>query len=189
MSRAYTLGKRAERQAETRRRIVEAAVDLHGTLGPARTSLSMVAERAGVQRNTFYAHFPDERSLAMACSGLAFERNPPPDASAWTGLAPGGERLRAGLAAIYGWYGGQSELLGCVMRDAEVHAITREVSDLRFGPVVAGWHAVLGEGLSGVQPAMLHLGLSFQGWRALEQEAGLTRAAAVEAMTRAILAA
>ena len=78
MSRAYNLGKRAEQQAKTRRRIVEAAVELHGALGPARTSLSMVAERAGVQRNTFYAHFPDERSLAMACSALSIERNPPP---------------------------------------------------------------------------------------------------------------
>lgn len=188
MSRAYNLGKRAQHQAETRRRIVEAAVDLHGSVGPARTSLSMVAERAGVQRNTFYAHFPDERSLAMACSALSIERNPPPDAKAWAGLPAGAERLRAGLGAVYGWYGSQPELLGCVLRDAEAHAITREIADLRFGPVVAGWHEVLGEALSGVQAGVLHLALSFPGWRALEQEAGLARTAAVEAMVRAILA-
>ena len=74
MNRTYTLKKRAERQSATRRRIVEAAVDLHRTLGPARTPLSLVAERAGVQRKTLYAHFPDERSLQQACSGLSFDR-------------------------------------------------------------------------------------------------------------------
>ncbi len=70
MTRTYTLKRRAEQQAETRRRIVEAAVELHGSIGPALTTVSMVAERAGVQRHTFYAHFPDERSLHLACSGL-----------------------------------------------------------------------------------------------------------------------
>src|SRR5918994_892175 len=83
MTRTYTLKMRAEQQAETRRRIVEAAVDLHGSVGPALTSLSMVAERAGVQRHTLYAHFPDERSLYMACSGLSLERDPLPNAADW----------------------------------------------------------------------------------------------------------
>jgi AcrR family transcriptional regulator len=66
MPRTYTLRRRAERQAETRLRIVEAAIELHGTVGPALTTLSMVAERAGVQRHTLYAHFPDEWSLYLA---------------------------------------------------------------------------------------------------------------------------
>ena len=74
MTRTYTLKRRAEQQMETRRRIVEAAVDLHSSVGPALTSISMVAERAGVQRHTLYAHFPDEKSLFLACSGLAMER-------------------------------------------------------------------------------------------------------------------
>jgi AcrR family transcriptional regulator len=87
MTRTYTLKRRAEQQADTRRRIVEAAVDLHGTVGPALTTFSMVAERAGVQRHTLYAHFPDERSLAMACSALAMERDPLPDAGSTTGMS------------------------------------------------------------------------------------------------------
>src|SRR5215510_11103703 len=103
MARTYTLKRRAEQQAETRRRIVEAAVDLHGSVGPARTTVSMIAERAGVQRHTFYAHFPDERSLQMACSGLAFERDPPPDAAPWRSIEDRSERLRTGLAALYAW--------------------------------------------------------------------------------------
>src|SRR5678815_2610442 len=86
MPRTYTLKRRAEQQADTRRRIVEAAVELHGTVGPARTTVSMVADRAGVQRHTFYAHFPDERDLLMACSGLVFERDPLPDAAPWRAI-------------------------------------------------------------------------------------------------------
>ena len=98
MTRTYTLKRRAEQQAETRRRIVEAAVELHGSVGPALTTFSMVAERAGVQRHTLYAHFPDERSLYLACSGLAMERDPLPDAEPWRAIADRRERLRAGLA-------------------------------------------------------------------------------------------
>src|SRR5215212_8188895 len=104
MGRTYTLKRRAEQQAETRRRIVEAAVELHGSVGPAQTTFSMVAERAGVQRHTLYAHFPDERSLHQACSALFFERDPLPDAEPWRAITDPSERLRVGLRAIYDWY-------------------------------------------------------------------------------------
>src|SRR5262247_1310204 len=97
MTRTYTLKRRAEQQAQTRRRIVEAAVDLHSSVGPALTTFSMVAERAGIQRHTLYAHFPDERSLYLACSGLAMERDPLPDAKPWREIEDRPERLRAGL--------------------------------------------------------------------------------------------
>src|SRR5499433_3192465 len=99
MTRTYTLRKRAEQQAETRQRIVEAAIDLHGSVGPSATTFSMVAERAGVQRHTLYAHFPDERSLLMACSALALERDPLPDPKPWQNIKDRHERLRVGLAA------------------------------------------------------------------------------------------
>src|SRR5262245_40968590 len=110
MARTYTLKARAESQAETRQRIVEAAVDLHGSVGPANTTVSMIAERAGVQRHTFYAHFPDERSVLMACSGHALERDPPPDAGAWRGISEPQARLRTGLTALYTWYGRNAQL-------------------------------------------------------------------------------
>ena len=101
MTRTYTLKRRAEGQAATRRRIVEAAVELHSSVGPALTSISMVAERAGVQRHTLYAHFPDERSLYLACSALTIERDPPPVAEAWHAIEDHRERLRIGLLAAY----------------------------------------------------------------------------------------
>src|SRR5919109_854978 len=115
MARTYTLRRRAEAQTDTRRRIVEAAVELHGTLGPGRTTVSMVAERAGVQRHTYYAHFPDERSLAMACSGLAMERDPVPDAAPWRAIADPVARLRVGLTALYAWHARNAQLNACVM--------------------------------------------------------------------------
>src|SRR3712207_1796377 len=132
MGRSYTLKKRAEQQSETRRRIVEAAVELHSTLGPARTPLSLVAERAGVQRHTLYAHFPDERSLLLACSGLTAERDPLPGAEPWRAIADRRDRLRIGLHALYDWYGRNAERAACVLRDAEVHALTKEISQMRF---------------------------------------------------------
>lgn len=185
MTRTYTQTRRAEQTAQTRRRIVEAAVELHRTVGPARTSMSQLAERAGVQRHTLYAHFPDEQSLVLACSGLHLERDPLPDADAWRALE-GAERLRAGLAAIYAWYERNADLLACVLRDAEVHPPTQQIAALRFGPVMAAWREVLGAGLDARQRAMLGLALSFHSWRTLAREEGLDQAAAAAAMARAI---
>jgi AcrR family transcriptional regulator len=184
MTRTYTLKRRAEQQAETRRRIVEAAVDLHGTIGPALTTFSMVAERAGVQRHTLYAHFPDEWSLYLACSGLAMERDPMPDAAPWSAIADRNECLLAGLTAIYAWYERNNGLAGCVLRDAELHAPTKDIIEMRMGPQFAAYHEVLGAKLSVRQRAMLRLALSFWTWRTLVREAGLKSAAA--AMVEAI---
>jgi AcrR family transcriptional regulator len=186
MKRTYTLKRRAESQAETRRRIVEAAVELHGTVGPARTSLSMIAERAGVQRNTLYAHFPDERSLLFACSGLVEERDPLPDAGPWRRIADRSERLRTGLLAIYSWYERHADLLACVLRDAEYYPPTQEIVALRFGPFFMAYREVLGAGLNARQRAMLELASSFYTWRTLAREGGLEPGAAVSAMVRAI---
>lgn len=186
MTRTYTLKKRAESQGETRRRIVEAAVELHGSVGPAQTTFSMVAEGAGVQRHTLYAHFPDERSLLMACSGLVHERDPAPSAEPWRSIVDRSERLRTGLTAIYAWYERHAALMSCVLRDAEHHALVREISQLRFGPSRAAYNEILGAKLNAKQRAMLQLALSFFTWRALVNEGGLKQKAAVALMAHAI---
>jgi AcrR family transcriptional regulator len=186
MTRTYTLKRRAEQQAATRRRIIEAAVELHGRLGPALTTISLVAERAGVQRHTLYAHFPDERSLSLACSGLVQERDPPPDATPWRTIEEREERLRVGLLAIYGWYERNAQLLACVLRDAEYHPLTREIAELRFGPYMAAYQEVLGGKLGVKQRAVLRLALSFFTWRTLVRDGGLRSGAAVGAMVQAI---
>lgn len=186
MSRTYTLRKRAEQQADTRRRIVEAAIELHGSVGPANTTLSMIAERAGVQRHTLYAHFPDERSLGMACSGLHYEREPLPDAAAWRDIRNPGERLLTGVRAVYDWYERNERITACILRDAEIHPLTREIIALRFAPSARAWQEVLGAGLNAKQRAMLQLALSFYTWRSLVRDAGLKQGAAVEAMVQAV---
>jgi AcrR family transcriptional regulator len=186
MTRSYTLKHRAAQQAQTRRRIVEAAVELHSSVGPALTTISMVAERAGVQRHTLYAHFPDERSLYRACSGLALERDPLPDAEAWRAIKDRRVRLRVGLRAVYDWYARNADLAACVLRDAEYHAPTQEIIALWFGPPMAAYHEVLGAKLSAKQRAVLHLALSFFTWRTLVRESGLKQDAAVKAMVLAI---
>lgn len=189
MTRTYTLKRRAEQQAETRRRIVDAAVQLHGSVGPASTTISMVAERAGVQRHTLYAHFPDEKSLFLACSGLVFERDPMPAAEAWRSLGDADKRIRTGLGAIYDWYARNAQLAACVLRDAEHHELTREISEMRFGPYMAAYRDVLGERLSARQRALLALALNYFTWRSLTQDGGLDQKGAVAVMAQAILGA
>jgi AcrR family transcriptional regulator len=179
--RGYRLGKRAEKQAETRQRIVEAAVALHGTLGPARTPAARIAELAGVQRHTFYAHFPDDRSLWLACSGHAMARDPLPEVERWTAFAPGAERIRNGLEQLYRWYERNEQLTACVLRDSEVHDLTREVADLRMGPTFARASALLGQGLDERSRALVAIALDFHCWRALARSQDAAGAAALMA--------
>jgi AcrR family transcriptional regulator len=188
MARRYTLKRRAENQAETRRRIVEAAVELHSTIGPSATTVSMIAEKAGVQRHTLYKHFPDERAMAMACSGLTEERDALPDAEPWRAIADPAARLRAGLCAIYDWYERNESLLACVLRDAETHELIREISALRYAPGIAKWREILGAGLDQKQRAMLALAVSFHTWRTLRREAALGQEEAVAVIAGALMA-
>lgn len=167
--RRYRLGKRAEKQQETRQRIVEAAVELHCTLGPARTTVAQIAAQAGVQRHTYYAHFPDERSLFLACSGLALARDPLPDAGRWRSLPAGRERVRHGLGELYRWYGRNEAQATCVLRDAEVHAPTRETVELRMAPAFAAAAEALGEGLNERSRTLLAVALDFACWRRLKE--------------------
>jgi AcrR family transcriptional regulator len=188
MARIYTLKRRAENQAETRRRIVEATVELHSTLGPARTTISDVAERAGMQRHTVYAHFPTERDLSLACSGLALERDPLPDDKAWRRIGDPEQRLRRGLAEIYAWFARNSEMTMCVLRDAEVDQLTREIVHMRFGTRMLEFRRALSRGFPSSRKlqAALRLALSFQTWRSLVKEGGLSLDAAVDLMVGAI---
>lgn len=116
-TRTYVKAARAESEAETRRRIVEALVSLHEEIGPARTTVKAVAERAGVQRLTVYRHFPDEPSMFAACSALWSERVPFPDLAAIEEREPH-RRARAILLALYRWYRSGEPMLANVFADA-----------------------------------------------------------------------
>jgi AcrR family transcriptional regulator len=185
VARKYEMKRRAEAQEQTRRRIVEAAVELHGTIGPARTSVSAIAERAGVQRHTYYRHFPDERALFMACSGLDTERNPMPDPQPWASIADPVERLRTALDELYRYYAANEPMLSNVTRDAEVHPLTREVAALRVGPVFGAMQGVLSKGVPKRRRPLIDLALQFTTWRSLARGSGLSHTQAVETMVAA----
>jgi AcrR family transcriptional regulator len=187
MGRKYELKERAKRQDETRRRIVEAAVELHGTIGPLATTVSAIAERAGVQRHTYYRHFPDERSLGLACSGLYAEQNPLPDPEPWRALADPKRRLRRGLGELYEYFERNERMLANVNRDGELDPLTRELSELRFGPGLAAIRGVLAEALPRGRDAdlSLDLALDFNTWRLLARN-GSSSSRAAELMASVV---
>ncbi len=141
--RPYRLKERAESQERTRQRIAEAAMELHGSLGPARTTISAVAERAGVQRATVYRHFPDEEALFGACTAHWAALHPAPDPGAWAAVADPDERLRTALRELYGWYRAGGPMLSLVLRDEE------HVPDEHVGAVKGMLQAVEGLLLDG----------------------------------------
>ena len=187
MKRRYELKERARRQAETRQRIVEAAVALHTSVGPARTTISAIAEHAGVERHTVYAHFPDERTLFGACSAHWKARHPFPDPARWTELGDPQARLSAALNDVYRWYEQVEDDLAIIRRDAAVHALDGEIvaeDDRELALLADG----LARGLArrkSVRAAIGHA-LEFETWRSLVRRQGLSRKQAVDAMLRLV---
>ena len=120
IARTYTLKQRAENQIATRRKIVEAAVDLHTTVGPAHTTDLAIAERAGVTRRTFYRHFPDEVSLFHACTSHVLEKWPGPNSSAWRQITKPEERLATALRDLYAFYRTAGPGLAVIQRDSSL---------------------------------------------------------------------
>jgi len=183
VTRKYEQRKRAEQQEDTRQRIVRAAVELHGQLGPARTTVSAVAERAGVQRNTFYRHFPDDRSLIHACSTLFDAENPLPDPEPWAEIDDPDERVRAALEALYRYWDRNQQLISNVLRDAEADDLVRQVASDSWGValgrmcdvILAGWPA---RARSKPLRAVSDLAISFRTWQSLVHHSGLTSEAA-----------
>ena len=124
--RTYRKKRRAELEAQTRLRITESTVELHGTLGPSRTSISAVAQRAGVRRSTVYRHFPDEAALFAACTAHWMGLNPPPDLAGWALIEDPDERLKQALAELYAYYRRTEPMLQNLHRDeATVPIVSR----------------------------------------------------------------
>lgn len=186
--------RRAEQEAETRLRITESAVELHGTLGPAQTSVSAVAEHAGVRRSTVYRHFPDEAALFGACSAHWAARNPPPDITAWERIADPEERLAAALAELYAYYGRNAEMLENLLRDAPKVPVVAELM-APFGQFLAAATEILlrGRGARGKarerRRAAIGHAVAFPTWRDLTRAQGLGDPAAADLMRRLVAAA
>ena len=183
MSRPYTLKRRGERQEETRQRIVDATIELHQTIGPTATTISAIAESAGVGRVTVYRHFPDELALARACSGQYLEQNPPPDPERWRTIADAEERLRTALEETYAYHRATQRMFSHVLADARDHPVMvpyhehwRRAVDVLLEPRPAR-----GRQRTRLRAA-LALALSFDTWRTLSQEHGLTDSQAADLM-------
>jgi AcrR family transcriptional regulator len=191
MPRRYELKRRASRQNETRQRIVEATVHLHQTLGGARTTISAIAEKAGVERLTVYRHFPDEKALFTACTSHYLALNPPPDPLAWERIPEAEERLRTALRAIYAFHRRTEPMFTRAASDLEELPILREV----MAPFFAYWERVREVicgpwNVSGRQRTRLRAfvghAISFQTWRSLVGEQRLKDAEAVDLFVRAV---
>ena len=186
-TRRYEKKRRAELEAETRRRITASAMELHGTVGPSRTSISAVAERAGVRRSTVYRHFPDETALFTACSTHFAETNPLPDLASWESIGDPDERLRVALDELYGYYRRTESMMDNLHRDeVTMPVIRRMFTPFReylsaAGDTLARGRAARGRRRDELRAAIGHA-LSFTTWRSLTREQGLDDSQAGELM-------
>lgn len=172
--RTYVLKARAERAAETRLRIVEAMVQLHQEVGPAKTTVSAIAERAGVERLTVYRHFRSETEMLDACSGLYFQRNPPPHPGLWTDETDPLARTSRGLQDIYAFFSRTAPMFDKVYRDVSDSEVVKKVMDTFDGHL-----RNLADDLASVWPpdprrarrtAILRHAVKFQTWHSLEAD-------------------
>jgi len=187
MARKYEMKRRAERMQQTRQRITEATVELHQSVGPARTTVSAIAQKAGVQRHTYYAHFPQTKDLYEACTAHYLERNPLPDPSSWEEISDPEERLRGALSEVYAYYQGNEAMLTNVLRDMPFDPVLQENNVLLFRhweamrDTIADAFEASGEQHEGLLGAVA-LALELQTWRTLVGQQGLEDDRAVELM-------
>ncbi len=193
-TRPYRMTRRAELEEQTRRRITESTVALHEEVGPARTSISAVAERAGVRRSTVYRHFPDDESLFAACSSHWRAANPAPDPRDWAAIEDPRERTETALRALYAFYERTEGMYVSLLRDEPlVPIIQRRLADF-YGYLRAIQDILLaGRGLRGrarrrTRAALGHA-LAFPTWRSLARDQGLSDADAVALMCALVEAA
>jgi AcrR family transcriptional regulator len=183
--------RRAEQVDQTRQRIMEATVELHGSVGPAATTIAAIADRARVTRLTVYRHFPDEAALFGACSAHWASRQQLPDPGAWSGIGDPAARLRAGLADLYRFYRAGAGMLTHIHRDLaalpEPHQQALRDGDTLFRDVLTAPFDATDDQHRRLRAAVGHA-ISFWTWRSLCLGQGLTDTEAVEAMTGMVLA-
>jgi AcrR family transcriptional regulator len=174
----YTKVARAAAEEATRERIVSALMELHQELGPARTTVSAVAARAGVERLTVYRHFPDEPSMLRACSAHWNALHPPPQLCAPT-ADPLADARRM-IVRMYEYYRANEGMLAQITKDARQMPMVAEL--------IAPFDTYLGEvtaRLDGRWPKRsarraqtLRHALDFSTWRSLERITGNDRRSA-----------
>ena len=185
----YNLKARAERHQQTRQRIVETAMELHKTHGPAQTTITDIAKRAGVERQTVYNHFPDELSLLKACSAHNRTLNPPPDPEPWKLIADPQSRLRRALAEVYAYNRRNEQMQANVTRDAQANPNVGKVFEARIKhqermrDALGAGFLEQGDGQRHKQLyGALWVALEFQTWHTLVREQGFEDEEVIELM-------
>lgn len=182
--RPYHMQQRAQSQEQTRLRITDSAVHLHGTPGPSRTSISAVAAHAGVRRSTVYRHFPDETALFDACSTHWATANPPPDLDAWAAIDDPDARLRTALTEFYAFYRRTEAMLDNLFRDETTVALVAQRFAAFRGYLDAARDTLMtGRGLRGnarrrTRAAIGHA-IAYATWKSLVREQRLDATDAV----------
>jgi AcrR family transcriptional regulator len=183
--RPYRMSKRAEHVEETRQRIVEAAVTLHGTVGPAKTTIAGIAAEAGVTRLTVYRHFPDEDALYAACSAHWMSTQVMPDPGAWSTLTDAKDRLRAGLSDLYRYYREGEAMLTRVLGqiDSVPESMRQQLAQMESGYLKVLLRPFGAKSQGHRLRAVVGHATSFWTWRSLCVERGLSHQNAVQLMT------
>lgn len=189
--RKYELKTRADSQRRTRERIIQATMELHKEVGPAKTTVAEIARRANVQRLTVYNHFPDVSELFGACQARWMGLHPLPDMSVALADPDPTERVRRTLRAFYGWYRETASMAEKIQRDRgtvpALDALMKQTADARLVQLteaLVGGFASQADGAQR-QRVLIRLALDFWTWRNLKRE-GLDDDAAADLMTEAI---
>ena len=186
---AYRMTRRAEQVDETRRRIVAAAVGLHGTVGPAHTTVSAIAEAAGVTRVTVYRHFPDEDALFAACTAHWAAGQRLPDVAAWREIDSPEDRTTAALTDLYRFFHDAAPMLTLTTRDQDVvpdfiRTRNRVTAQDQVDALLEAWPP--GK-RTARRRALAGHAISFATWRSLCVDQSLPPQDAVAAMTRLVV--
>jgi AcrR family transcriptional regulator len=184
--RPYKKKRRAELEEATRLRITESAMELHGTVGPSQTSISAVAERAGVRRSTVYRHFPDETALFTACSTHWAQLNPPPDIGAWAAIEDSEKRLRTALGELYSFYERTEQMMDNLIRDEELVPTVKQMFGAYRGYLEAAREVLMDGRKARNRAAAVGHAVAYPTWRSLVREQGLRSADAARLMCRLI---
>lgn len=119
------MSKRAAAVAQTRKRIVDATLELHGEQGIAATSWDDIAARAGVGVGTVYRHFPSLDELIPACGEITMRVIAVPDPSTVPGLfehtTKPAERVEQLVREAFSIYERGAPQLRAIRRESDVH--------------------------------------------------------------------
>jgi AcrR family transcriptional regulator len=193
MSRKYEQKERATSMGRTRDRIIEATLALHSSVGPGRTSIAQIAERAGVQRHTVYRHFPSQQELLEACSQHYWTTHQWRPVECWSDVRDAAS-LQRELTALYGFYEQNQDVIFRTLHDAaEDPGI--EVSLRAYREYVAAVRASLVGSLASSSAGspdlevMIEHALAFETWYQLCHGAGATSEQAARLMSKAVTGA